>query len=153
VQQDVRELECECDPALRFVEVAAPEIEGWEVRPGTALGAPRILHVRLREYVRSGTLRVLALAPLASDAAAAWISPALQLRNAVPRGEKLTLRVHPELRFDAWRSGSFRLVSTATEADGTRVLSLLGGGLGSPAQTPSDSARPQAQLSAAGMQY
>src|SRR5206468_3726387 len=67
-----------------------------------------------------------------------------------PRGELLVLRVHPDLRFEDWRPGRFRLQTTATEADGTRVLTLLGGGLEAPS---AESVRPQARVEAPGVEY
>src|SRR5260370_12186151 len=89
--------------------------------------------------------------PLSGGEAQMWTSPAVRLRDAVPREETLALHVHPDLRFTDWRPGRYRVVKTAMEADGTRVLTLMGGGFEPvPLSVP---ARPQARVTPTGAEY
>jgi hypothetical protein len=152
VSQEVREVECECDPVLRPVEVVAPDLERWEVLPATASRSPVRLHVWFRDPVRIATVKVYCLAPLGVETSGTWTSPAVRLLGAVQRGEELVLRVHPDVRFEDWRSGGFRLMKAITEGDGTRVLTLVGGGFGSLAASP-NGVRPQAQVATASVEF
>ena len=106
--------------------------------------------------MEDGTVSIRCLAPLTAAAGAAgpvvWTSPGIRLRNAVPGGETLVVKVHPDLRLAALRPGGFRLKETGTEtaADGQATLQRLtfvGGGVteaGAPAETAGP--RPQATL-------
>lgn len=134
LRREVRELVCECDPALRPYEVAAPGLESWEVSPGP----PALLRVRLREPLRQGVLQVRCLAPFGAPGSgdAAWASPGMSLADAVPRGETLVLRVHPDVGLRDWQPGGFRLTKAATEEDGTQVLTLVGGAVAGEALRP-----------------
>jgi hypothetical protein len=150
IQQEVRELVCEYDPILRLVEVHSPELEAWDLLPAEENRSPRV-RVRLREPVHIGSLRISAVAPLVDGKGPTWTSPAVRLRDSVPREETLLLQVHPGLRFTDWRPGGFRVVKTAVETDGTRVITLVGGGVGPGVRL--DSARPSAQVTTAGVEY
>jgi hypothetical protein len=148
----VRELVCECDAELRLREVTGPSVEGCSFQAGRD-DKPARLTIRLREPVRGGTWQIVCLAPLrrspSSDAAKpiAWRSPGMRLVNGVPRGETLTLWLHPEVRVESWDTGSFRLSSSDTDrATGMQVLTLRGGGLGPPR-------RPQARLQVHGVAF
>lgn len=152
LHQDVRELECELDTRLRPVEVAVAELESWELQPATT-NAPGSLRVRLREPLRKGTLKIQCFSPLGNGTADVWTSPTARLLKAVPRGETLLIQVHPEVRFADWRPGRYRLVKSATELDGTRVLTLTGGGFEPTSDSPAAAARPQARVEAAGVEY
>ncbi|MCS6849756.1 MAG: hypothetical protein NZ700_01135 [Gemmataceae bacterium] len=130
----VRELLCEYDPVLRPYEVNIRDLEAWDDRTDPN-GGPGLLTVRLREPVGDGsrrTLLVRCLATLPRDRP--WTSPALRLAQALPRGETLVLRVHPDLHLDDWQPGGFRLEGiTSGEAPGRdrretwQVLTLTAG--------------------------
>jgi hypothetical protein len=141
----VRELVCECDPELRPREVSAPGLEGWDAPPA-APGQPTRLAIRLSEPLREGTVQVSCLAPLGPAPAngpgpiqvVAWHSPTVRLSGAVPRGETLEVWLHPDLRFEDWQPGGFRLLSAGAadpdrrDSDGEprwQRLTLSGGGL------------------------
>jgi hypothetical protein len=147
-RQEVRELRCECDPALRLYEVRATGLEHWEVRAGATVGAPAILSIHFHEPWRGGALNIRALASLMAPT---WTSPRLRLFNAVPRGETLVLRVHPDVRLQDWRPGDFILTRATTDTDGTQVLTLASGGLDSSANIAP--ARPSATIQASGVEY
>lgn len=140
----IRELVCECDAELRLRDVVGPGVDGCSFEAGDAR-KPSRLTIRLREPVRAGTWQVLCFAPLnrgTGGAPAAWRSPGLRLVNSVPRGETLTLWLHPDLRVESWESGNFRLSSSELDrGSGSQVLTLVGGGLG-------PSRRPAARLQA-----
>jgi hypothetical protein len=150
LSQSIRELICECDAELRLRDVVGPGIDGCSFQAGDAQ-KPSRLAIRLREPVRAGTWQILCFAPLSAGSdrrggtgvsPAAWRSPGLRLLNSVPRGETLTLWIHPDLRIESWDSGSFRLSSSDLDrASGSQVLTLAGGGLGPPR-------RPAARLQA-----
>jgi hypothetical protein len=132
-RQGVRELVCECDPLLRPYEVSTSGMESWELLPAKTAGAPNTLVVRLHEPVTTGLLVVRCLAPLSANKAEGrsveWRSPWLRLTQTVPRGETLTLRLHPEVRLDDWQPNGFHLTDIAADATGGRVLTLSGGGI------------------------
>jgi len=149
---EFRELTCALDPSLRPYDVTAPELEGWEVRPPAAPGAPTMLIVRLREALVSGTLVVRCFAPLGVAEPARWTAPGLRLVDAVPGGETLLLTVHPDVSLDAWEPGGFRLVEVRGDADG-QVLKLVGGLLTDEAGKPAGASRPSTQLRARGAEF
>ncbi|MCI0456536.1 MAG: hypothetical protein L0Z62_06100, partial [Gemmataceae bacterium] len=141
LQNRIRELVCECDPALKPVHVSLRnrELESWESRPGATPGAPSTLLIRLREPV-DGPLQPLRLrcqAPLPADKL--WTCPGVRLVGAVSRGETLVLRVPTHVRLQDWQPGSFRLTDARTEASGRQILTLTGSG---PAEPP-NAAKPQ----------
>lgn len=162
----IRELVCECDAELRLRNVIGPGVDGCSFQAGDR-NNPSRLTIRLREPVRAGTWQILCLAPLdcktgtspvrASGGGASaspvcgrsitWRSPGLRVVNSVPRGETLTLWLHPNLRIEDWDPGSFRLNSADLDrGTGAQVLTLAGGGLGPPR-------RPVAQLQAYGVEF
>jgi hypothetical protein len=183
LHQGVSELACWCDPLLRPTEVQVPGLDSWEVRAGARPGLPSTLVVKLSRPLREGTLRVRCLAPLGpagpegaqvrtrtsprraigngqrADRTILWHSPGLHVNGAVPLGEVLELRFHPDLRLRTWKPGSFRLTGTGevpAPRPGVplRRLTLVGGGL-----RPAGSAggntngRPSAELRAGGAHY
>lgn len=136
--EGARELVFECDPALRPYDVSCPDLEAWDVRPGS----PSLLTVRLRTPLGDGKqqVQIRCAAPLdpadagGADRRVSWVSPGVRLRGAVPRGETLVLRLHPDLRVRDWDAGDFRLEEAASEADAEREfawqrVTLIGGGL------------------------
>jgi hypothetical protein len=140
-----RDLLIDCDPGLRPAEVLVRNLERWEVLPAQAAGAPTRVGVRLREPLLGGSLTLRAVAPAA--AGDPWASPGVQVVGSVPRGEALTLRVHPDLHLDDWRAGPFRLVESSVAADRWQVLSLQSGLI-----RPGPG-RPTARLRPAGPEY
>jgi hypothetical protein len=163
LERGVRELVCECDPELRLRDVVGPSVDRCTIQPGSG-AAPARLTIRLREPVRKGTWQVLCLAPLNTSRLPAgpsthitWKSPGLRLVGGVLwGGESLELFFHPDLRFESWDAGGFRLTDSkdVERQTGLRHLTLAGGGLvsqGAPANAPP--ARPQARLQAYGVEY
>jgi hypothetical protein len=49
-----------------------------------------------------------------------------RLVDALPRGETLTLQIHPEVQLRRWLNGSFRLTRTEVSPNRFQVLTLLG---------------------------
>ncbi len=96
-----------------------------------------------------------------------WTSPAMRLvqvasreeapelkGRAVLRGEELRILVHPDVRLDSWHSGGFRLLDTATQAEGEaqtpfHCLTLSGGGV----ELEGVTRRPSAHLLAGGVEF
>jgi hypothetical protein len=133
LRSGVRELRCELDPSLRPYAVTIANLESWQVEPRAA-GAPSLLVVRLREPLAEGpltrgALQVRCQGPLTSAAQPGqWAAPGLHLLGAVPRGETLELRLHPDVCLEDWRPGQFRVTESKTES-GEQVLTLNGGSL------------------------
>jgi hypothetical protein len=123
------------------VTLAGLPLRGWDVEHPKQGGA--VLRVRLREPVKGALppLHVNCLAPLPPDQD--WVSPALHLRGAMPRGEQLELRVDPEVTLERWQPGGMRLLKSETDAAGAQVLTLSDGGAGR-------AARPSAHIQADG---
>ena len=137
LHQGARELVFDCDPELRPYDVTAPGLEKWEVvAPVPDRPTPHLL-VRLADPLEEGTVQVRCLAPLAAAVGpnpVTWTSPGMHLRQGVPGGETLVLKVDPDLRLAALRPGGFRLKEAGTESqpDGQAALQRLtfvGGGV------------------------
>jgi hypothetical protein len=145
------ELVFEHDPALRPCEVTHPDLESWAPLPPAGPGAPARLAARLHGPLREGPaeVQVRCLAPLPAGAAA-WTSPWMRLAGAVPRGETLALRWHPDLELEDFYAGDFRTAPGGAGPDepaGFRRLALAGGGTGpgeSGPRRPSARLRPRA---------
>src|SRR5205823_5937205 len=122
LHQAVSRLVFDCDPALQPYRVTAVadaatggfEFAGWQFQEGKPAddkdpkgrpGTPSTLTVSLRDAFQGGpaTLRISCLA--AAPANRQWTSPAMRLRQALPRGEKLKLVVHPDVTLERWGSG------------------------------------------------
>jgi hypothetical protein len=151
LSRGIRELICECDADLRPRNVVGPGVEGYSFQASDG-NKPSRLTIQLREPVRAGTWQVLCLAPMnngtGGSRSIAWRSPGLHLANGVPRGETLTLWLHPELRIENWDPGNFRLSSSDLDrATGSQILTLLGGGSIGPPR------RPAARLQAYGVDF
>src|SRR5262249_21378000 len=146
------------DPSLRLIEVSAPNLESWSLKPGGALA-------RLERPAREVTLLVRGVAPLSADAPGKaggyrlWASPGVRLRGAGPPGEALELWVHPQLRMGSWEPGDFRLTGTSPVVDATskvtmRRLTLTGGGLApAPGKKQSLTRRPSALIQAGAVEF
>jgi hypothetical protein len=160
LHQEARELTFEVDGILRPVEVTAPFLESW--RP-----SGKGVVVRLERPLREGVVEVRCLAPLRAAPPAGpggpfpWVSPAVRLERALPRGETLELWLHPDLRVSSWQPGDFRLTDIAPVVDPEtkirqRRLVLQGGGLAPSAKgkpTPPPPRRPTATLEAGAVSF
>lgn len=154
----VKELRCECPATLQPVEVLARNLEGWELKAGAKPTDPGLIIVRLREPFLGGLpqsssdpnrtpeLHVKCLGVLPSDQA--WTSPTLRLLNMVPRGETLSVKVHPEVWMEKWESGDYRLDKSEFTSDGSHILSLSRGLEAGPNPT-----RPSAQFRTTGVEF
>ena len=143
LRHPVRELVFDCDPQLSPYDVSLPiEPGGAEVLNWRMDNDGRMLIVELRQAFQ-GTLAGLQVRCLATRLAdQTWTSPFLRLagtrtaqgavlRQALTRGEKLKLLVHPDVPLQKWEAGSFRLLSSdrsspgkKLEGDGVLILSL-----------------------------
>jgi hypothetical protein len=151
----VRELTFDYDPSLEpyDVTVARAELQGWSLDRHAQGNPPRrALTIRLREPFQGGPqplrVSVLCLAPLLRDRNAhAWASPGMALRGAFAQSETLKLQLGPDVFFENWRPGHFRLTRTAPTPEGGRLLTLNdGGGVG-------PTARPQATVRTHGVDF
>jgi hypothetical protein len=141
----VRDFVVRLEPGLQPTEVSVRNLERWEVQPEADPKLPIAVAVRLREPLHSGILTVRAVASAA--ATGQWICPGASVVGAVPRGESVTLRVHPDLHLDNWRAGSYRLTDSAVTPDRWQVLTLQAGLI------RTSSGRPTATLRRAGPDY
>jgi hypothetical protein len=146
-----------CDPSLtpEAVRVQAsnrPVDHTWKLHKSSRPGLPHVLAVELQEPLL-GTLAPLSIkcrGPLA--AGKPWTSPGLslvavlpwgkstaeedkpaalsdpRLVKALPRGEELTLLVHPEVSPERWQPGNFRLGKTEVRSNDFQALTLTGEG-------------------------
>jgi hypothetical protein len=119
LHQGVRELRFACDPELIPYEVASPQVQSWEHRPAARPEERSLLLVRLHETQRDClfSVHLRCLAPL--RARPRWTSPAVRVQGAVPRGETLVLRIHPDLRLEDWKPGAFEFNAAAVQPAGT----------------------------------
>ena len=163
-------LQFECDTALLpwdvTVQGARAVLKDWEAH--RERGGLTRLTIRLVEPVQEATVLIDAVAPLRTLSPAgkpvplAWSSPNLRPLGVVQRGEKLVLKIDPDLRLENWQPGDFRLTDADEEPDAARRelfqrLTLIGGGLLADPAIPADvevqSRRPGARLLAPGTEY
>jgi hypothetical protein len=122
----ISELVFEVDPSLQAIDVSSRQtpIQGWVVEPaGKGKNRP-LLKVQLREPLL-GVLNGLRLrfhGPRWTDREA--VVPHIEMRDAISRSESLKLHLHPDQHLERWDAGSFRLLNSATEADGSQALTL-----------------------------
>lgn len=114
----VQQFQFEGDPGLHPYEVsvrnAAATLESWGVR-SEAPGQPVSFTVRLREPFQDPSLPLkLQVRCWASMTDRLYTCPEVRPIGALIRGERLSLRLQPDIRLDEWQSGSFVF---ATEAD------------------------------------
>jgi hypothetical protein len=121
-QAGPRELLFACDPSLRPYEVLVRNLESWEVQPPKTIGDKATLVVRVREPFPGGTVLVHCQAPL--SASNDWSCPGIELQGALARDNRVTLRIAPDLQLENWQPGSYRIVKSLTEADGSLVVHL-----------------------------
>src|SRR5262245_39285293 len=113
------ELTFDCDPRLTPTSVTVNNLLSWQVE-GDGGNAPRVI-VRLREPSRSATVVISGTIPLQWEPAR-WVSPAVWLRDAVQRSERLQIAVGPGLTFRDWRPGGFRLIRGDLSVDRAYVI-------------------------------
>ena len=130
---DVRQLKLELDPGVRPLELQAPGLENW------APGAVNRVDVSFREPFRGGRLILRAVAPL-QPPEQVWVSPGARIAGALPRGERLSLQLDPDLQLEDWKPGDFRLLPAAD----TGTAQLLA--LQSVATASATGARPSARV-------
>jgi hypothetical protein len=128
----IRELILEGDPGLQPYQVvlANGEVLNWRWKeiPGKKEGKPSgaasgLMTIQFEQPLRSlQGLRVRSL--MARHSSNLWTSPALRVRDAIPRGETLEVHLHPDVTFGKWDSGSFRPIQISTQSDGTQILTL-----------------------------
>lgn len=153
----VRELFFDCDPALEPFDVGVRNLESWELKPAANPAQSSTLSVKLREPLQGSALRLQIRCLGKLEKEKTWSCPSLWARGAVPRGETLVLRIHPEVHLENWQSGTFHFVATGDEAapaapagktkpagsgDGWQVLTLADHGL----HAGSAPVRPSARL-------
>lgn len=138
------------DPALRPYEVFGPHLTSWQVQANRAAGEPAALLLSFAAPLTTGSVVVRAVAPIGGTSdAPPWSSPWARLAGAVPGGEELEVRVHPDVSLEAWAPGAFRLESSTSEAGG-QVLKLVGGLIGAP---EAGRGRPSARVRAQGSEF
>ena len=92
---------------------AVGALESWGVR-SAAPGRPTVFAVRLREPFQDSTLPLkLQVRCWASITDRLWTCPEVKPIGALVRGERLALRVHPDIRLDDWQGGAFVFTSDA----------------------------------------
>jgi hypothetical protein len=121
----VRELTLACAPGLRPTEVTARGSDRLEFRSAGAEGGVYHVVVIFAEPLMSGTvtLRAVSAAPLDGR----WTSPAAAVVDAVPQGESLVVRVHPDLTADDWLHGPFRLSESTRTTDRWQMMTFRSG--------------------------
>jgi hypothetical protein len=130
----VRELRLEYDPALRPIDVAVRNLARWHILEGDE-ETPNQIAIEFSEPFRGGAVTVRGVGPIGTNRA--WVSPWIRVAGGVPRGEQITIRVHPELAYRDWKPGSFRLLDVAASADRTAVWTLQGGAVRAAPNRPS----------------
>jgi hypothetical protein len=111
----IRKLELSLDSALRPSGVTIRGLDRWEMLTTVGAGGSNRLVVMLTEPLTAGplTLRAASAAPSQGR----WTCPSAELVGGIPRGEELSVRVHPDLTAEDWRPGTYRHIATTTRAD------------------------------------
>src|SRR5262249_58608803 len=106
----------------------------WHILDGDE-ETPNQIAVEFSDPFRGGTLTVRAVGPVPTNRP--WLSPWVRVAGGVPRGEQIVVRVHPELAYDDWKAGSYRLHDSAVSADQRVVWTLRGGSVRAASARPS----------------
>jgi hypothetical protein len=114
--QPVREFLFECDPGLHPYEVSLRSgiatLENWEIRSEEA-GKPVLVALSLREPFHETNLplkvQIRCWADLPRDRI--WKCSEVRAVGAILRGERVQVRIHPDVRLENWQSGSFAFVA------------------------------------------
>jgi hypothetical protein len=116
------------------VTIGGVDVKDWQWRTGSGEGQSvesGILELPLGQPL-TGALPAVAvrcLAPVVKDQKnRSWLSPSLEPRGALLRGETLQLRTHPETQLEGLESGDFHLTRSSTDQDGSQTLTLVQGG-------------------------
>lgn len=126
----VTELVFEVDPALQAYEVSSRQIgvSSWRFETAPASVKPNrnrsLLKIQFREPLL-GVLNGLRLrfhGPRWTDREA--VLPHIELRGAISHNETLKLHLHPDQHLERWDPGSFRLVNSSTDTDGSQLMTL-----------------------------
>lgn len=147
----VSELTFDIDPALQPFEVSTRlgAVEKWYVAPPANKPGKTspILHVQFREPVIGtlGGLRIRCTGPRWTNQEAAI--PRIELIDAVDRTETLKLFLHPDQHLERWDGGSYKLVQSATEKDGSQTLTLMN------AEADGKAVRPRFLVRTAGVDF
>jgi len=120
----VRELRLEYEPGLRPIDVSVRNLARWQIVDGDE-DTPNQILVEFTEPFRGGSLTVRAVGPVPTNRP--WVSPWVRVSGGVPRGEQIVIQGHPELAYEDWKAGSFRLQDVAASADRSVVWTLQGG--------------------------
>jgi hypothetical protein len=130
----VRELRLEYDPALRPIDVNVRNLARWHILEPDE-DTPSQIAVEFSEPFRGGALTLRGVGPVLTNRP--WVSPWVRVAGGVPRGEQIVVRVHPELAYEDWKAGSFRLQDAAASADRAMVWTLQGGAVRAAPNRPS----------------
>lgn len=130
----LRELRLEYDARVRPIDVAVRNLARWHILDGDE-ETPNQIAVEFSEPFRGGVLTVRAVGPVPINRT--WASPWVRVAGAVPRGEEIVIRVHPELAYDDWKAGSYRLQEASVSADQRVVWTLRGGAVRAASTRPS----------------
>jgi hypothetical protein len=138
----VRELVLEGSGSLQPYQVTlvGGEVTNWQWTEVAAKKGPKgilmpasgVLTIQFPQPVQGKLKNLHVKSVCASTDIGTWVSPALRVRGAVSRGEKLQVRFLPDAVVGRWDPGTFQPTNLATESDGAQVLSL--------AETASDTA-------------
>lgn len=126
IRAPISELILEIDPTLQPFEISTRHgtVDKWNIEPAKG-GKPAILRVHFREPVIGslGGLRIRATGPRWTNQEMSV--PRIDVVDAVNRGESLKIHLHPDQHLERWDAGSYRLVNSATEKDGSQTLSVF----------------------------
>ena len=117
-----RDLVVRLDHDVRPTDVSARNLEQWSTHLAAEAGGPTAINIRLREPLQTGSLTICAVVPTA--ASGRWTCPTATVSGAIPRGEVLSIRIHPDLMLEDWRAGEFRLTESIVSPDRWHVLTL-----------------------------
>lgn len=138
LNQGIQKITCQLDPGLRPYSVSMRNLKTWEFQPGQGRDQPSQLLLHLKEPIHEGLLKISCLGTLGEPGKSGepipWTSPGLRVAGAVPRGENLMIRVHPDVRLEQWQSNGFHLLESLKDREGEDGISwhrlvLEGGGI------------------------
>ena len=124
---EVTDLVLDYDPELTITDITGDAPLKWTAVKVPVNGRKRA-RVQLASSQSDGKLRITGTVPTFS-LAQPWTSPGVNLVGAVPRGEKLSIRISPELRLTEWKPGTFTLKSSEFTADKDHLLDVESGPL------------------------
>jgi hypothetical protein len=124
-QRSVRERVFDVDPGLRVESVSGGTRDRWSFEPAVDPKAAGRLTVTFQEPTATARVMVTATAALPAGPQT-WAFPGVRASGGLPTADVIEAAVHPDLRFDGWTAGDYRVAVPGVQPDRTLKVQFHG---------------------------